>query len=220
MGKFKIDEWVYTYDEQGLVYKHQVRGNVGVFYILTGKSEPINTQYIFKTKKECLKAMKGAGIQKASLHMATVIKLENKIADLEAKLAESEKELNRYAELFGMKDKDFYVVEKSEYEKMKQGAKEIVAQLKQQLTNKEKEVEELKKGVYKVTLGTTPSNQIDFTENFYIIQNQTAIAELEKAKDKISYYLLKFDYFTPKQLTQVEKMIKAIDQQINDLRSK
>lgn len=93
MGKFKIDEWVYTYDEQGLVYKHQVRGNVGVFYALTGKSEPVNTQYVFKTKKECLKAMKDAGIQKASLHMATVIKLENKVADLEAKLKEMTKKL-------------------------------------------------------------------------------------------------------------------------------
>ena len=68
-------------------------------------------------------------------------KLQDKVADLEAKLAESEKELNRYAELFGMKDKDFYVVEKTEYEKMKQGAKDIVMQLKQQLAEKDIAIE-------------------------------------------------------------------------------
>jgi hypothetical protein len=67
---------------------------------------------------------------------------DQKIADLEAKLAEKDAELNRYAELFGMKDKDFYVVEKTEYEKMKQGAKEIVDNLKQQLAEYEDFMEE------------------------------------------------------------------------------
>ena len=43
------------------------------------------------------------------------------------------------------------------------------------------------KGVYKVTLGTTPSNQIDFTENFYVIQNQTVIDELEKVKKSLKH---------------------------------
>ena len=82
-------------------------------------------------------------------------KQSDKISDLEAKLAESEKSV-------------ISILENT--------------QLKQQLEEKEKEIEELKKGVYKVTLGTTPSNQIDFTENFYVIQNQTSIAELEKVK--------------------------------------
>lgn len=59
-----------------------------------------------------------------------------------------------------------------------------------------------------------------YSENYYTKKyvEQFAIAELEKAKDKISYYLLKFDYFTPKQLRQVDKMIKAIDQQISNLK--
>ncbi|MBR4004160.1 MAG: hypothetical protein IKI95_08990 [Clostridia bacterium] len=72
-------------------------------------------------------------------HIDFFIKLIKYVADLEAKLAESEKELNRYAELFGMKDKDFYVVEKTEYEKMKQCAKDIVMQLKQQIAEKEEQ---------------------------------------------------------------------------------
>lgn len=68
---------------------------------------------------------------------------EKQISDLEAKLAEKNDELNRYAELFGMKDKDFYAVEKTEYEKMKQGVKEIVDNLKQQLAEKDKQIKKL-----------------------------------------------------------------------------
>jgi hypothetical protein len=103
------------------------------------------------------------------------------ITDLEAKLAESEKlnegylslidnyiyqlnekdeELNRYAELFGMKNKDFYVVEKPEYEKMKQGAKEIVNELKQQLAEERKKVvqeikDKISDGLYQNSYGET-----------------------------------------------------------------
>lgn len=93
MSRFNIGDLVYTYDEQGLIYKNQVLGVVGGFYMLTGRPEPVNTQYVFRTKKECLQAMKKAGIEKKSLHMATVINLENKIADLEAKLSEKEVDL-------------------------------------------------------------------------------------------------------------------------------
>lgn len=40
--------------------------------------------------------------------------------------------------------KDFYIVEKTEYDKMKQGAKDIVKELKQQLAEKEKEIKKWK----------------------------------------------------------------------------
>ena len=106
-----------------------------------------------------------------------------------------------------------------------------INQLEHQLEDKEKEIEELKKGVYKVTLGTTPSNQIDFTENFYIIQNQTAIDKLEKVKELLKHkgfvlkvkppielptvksqeYLNQFNIF-------VEDFDRIFDQQIKELK--
>lgn len=52
------------------------------------------------------------------------------IEELQEQLKEKEQEIERYSELFGMKDKDYYVVEKEEYEKMKKGAKELINQAK------------------------------------------------------------------------------------------
>ncbi|MGN1200869.1 MAG: hypothetical protein ACI4R8_01205 [Candidatus Caccovivens sp.] len=57
-----------------------------------------------------------------------IFQQEELINSLNKQLKEKDEELNRYAELFEMKDKDFYVIEKAEYEKMKAGAKEIVKQ--------------------------------------------------------------------------------------------
>ena len=51
--------------------------------------------------------------------------IQLEIEQLKQQLAEKDAELNRYAELFGMKDKDFYVVEKNEYDKMVSGAKQF-----------------------------------------------------------------------------------------------
>lgn len=112
-------------------------------------------------------------------------KQEKTISDLEAKLAESEKELNRYAELFGMKDKDFYVVEKTEYEKMKQGAKDIVMQLKQQLAEKEKEIKNLVLAHFE-----NDANKPVLTTTEIINQDKIsfAVEQLEKAKEKILSY--------------------------------
>lgn len=94
-------------------------------------------------------------------------KIENLIvSDLEAKLAKGVEIINEWMQL--------------NFEKSVK-----INQLEHQIEDKEKEIEELKKGVYKVTLGTTESNQIDFTENFYVIQNQKAIEELEKARNEI-----------------------------------
>lgn len=136
MSRFNIGNLVYTYDEQGLIYKNQVLGVVGGFYMLTGRPEPVNTQYVFRTKKECLQAMKDAGIEKKSLQMATVIKLENKIADLEAKLAESEEKCNKqWLEI---------QAETHQIQMLEQDIKRIKKELKQQLAEKDKEIEVLK----------------------------------------------------------------------------
>lgn len=140
-------------------------------------------------------------------------KIENLIvADLEAKLAESENEIERLKS----KEKKIRLHTKRDWferccrledKSISLGLENI--DLKQQLENKEKEVEELKKGVYKVTLGTTPSNQIDFTENFYVIQNKTAIAELEKVVEFIKEYPHEPRYWD---------IASYIDQQIKSLK--
>ena len=107
---------------------------------------------------------------------------EKQIADLEAKLAESEKKVDEFHDKL-LDEIQNKVDREVELTNCLNNVVDERDQLKQQLAEKEKEIEELKKGVYKVTLGTTPSNQIDFTENFYVIQNQIAIDELEKVKE-------------------------------------
>jgi chromosome segregation ATPase len=108
--------------------------------------------------------------------------------DYKRKLAESKEQLIDMNEKSNKIKKESYYLKKqlAETDKLMQEYLSKCLSLEQQLTEKEKEIEELKKGVYKVTLGTTPSNQIDFTENFYVIQNQTTIEELEKVKEYIS----------------------------------
>ena len=153
--------------------------------------------------------------------------LMKKIADLEAKLAESEKKASKnYQEGYELylKLKQFYsrlgVEAYADDEIQDVAVKELnkllneKEQLKQQLAEKDKEIEEMKEGQKDICLRCGGLTHKQYEQS----QNQTAIAELEKAKNKISYYLLKFDYFTPKQLNQVNKMIKAIDQQIKSLK--
>lgn len=83
-------------------------------------------------------------------------------ADLEATLAEKERQYETLYKLFSeqheiidqnelgcfeevnrllKEQKDFYIVEKTEYDKMKQGAKDIVKELKQQLADKDLAIE-------------------------------------------------------------------------------
>lgn len=173
---------------------------------------------------------------------------KQKIKDLEAKLAESEKKTRTYAKEIVFLDKKLENLNKefelaqehnektveywqNEYSQLKQQCKECkhlnkkielniknklmneIQQLKQQLAEKENEIEELKKGVYKVTLGTTPSNQIDFTENFYVIQNQTAIAELEKLRNYLPNIALDIA-----DMVSYRYLKKQIDQQIKELK--
>lgn len=116
---------------------------------------------------------------------------KQKVDDLEAKLAEKEKLIEDSIDVHEIEEKNIY---KLRYELA--GANEEIARLRE-------ENEELKKGVYKVTLGTTPSNQINFTENFYVIQNQTAIAELEKVKE---YWLKHEDigYYIDQQIKKIK----------------
>ena len=148
--------------------------------------------------------------------------LMKQITYLEEKLAESEKESNaRYKawqeEICECDRLRVALAEKdAEVQSWKDGTMVVkLGKLEKQLAEKEKEIEELKKGVYKVTLGTTPSNQIDFTENFYVIQNQTAIAELEKVKE----FCQNSDGFNEHgQSIRVECVVDFIDCAIKDLK--
>ena len=105
--------------------------------------------------------------------------------------------------------------------------KDKIAELETKLAEKEKEVKELKKGVYKVTLGTTPSNQIDVTENFYVVQNQTVIEELEKVKRDVEELHRQFcqstEYRSNRHLVgrrfiEYYPLVALIDQQIKSLK--
>lgn len=62
-----------------------------------------------------------------------------KISDMQQENKQFKEELDRYSELFKMKNKDFYGIEKSEYEKLQKGTKEIIKQSQKQLAIRELE---------------------------------------------------------------------------------
>ena len=125
-------------------------------------------------------------------------------------LAEKNKELERYAELFGMKDKDFYVVEKLEYEKMKQGAKDIVDELKQQLAEKEKDLI-IKCRTIGVLVEKNEKNNQD--------KISFAVEQLEKVKEKINDCPIT-DYDTNKHFVKMYQRdaIRQLDNQIKAIK--
>ena len=95
---------------------------------------------------------------------------QSQIADLEAKLAESE---HRNEQLVDALNGKVFINYKLPMEN---------AQLKQQLAEKEKEIESLKH--VKVTIGTMETNQVDISSTTYIDQDKIsfAVEQLEKAK--------------------------------------
>ena len=116
--------------------------------------------------------------------------LMRKIADLEAKLAESEEQLNN-----------------SEQKCLICNKYQENAQLKQQLAEKEKEIETMKH--FKVTIGTMENNQVDISSTTYI--NQDKIELLERVKKEIVYPQLCFDYSLYLRVTSsIDTLIKEI----------
>lgn len=128
--------------------------------------------------------------------------LEKEFADLEAKLAEKERQYETLYKLFSeqheiidqnelgcleevnrllKEQKDFYIVEKVEYDKMKQGAKDIVKDIKQKLEEKEKEKDYYQDLYFKIV------EQFQQRVKYFSKQDQDkisfAIAELEKVKE-------------------------------------
>jgi len=67
MNKYKLCDWVYTYSENGLIFKHQIQYAFDREYKITGKPGLQKEETLFKLKREALAAMKAAGIEKSTL---------------------------------------------------------------------------------------------------------------------------------------------------------
>lgn len=97
-------------------------------------------------------------------YYATINEYEEEVKKLKQQLSEKERQYETLYKLFSeqheiidqnelgcfeevnrllKEQKDFYIVEKTEYDKMKQGAKDIVKELKEKLAEKDKEIERL-----------------------------------------------------------------------------
>lgn len=148
---------------------------------------------------------------------------ENKITELETKLAEKERQYETLYKLFSeqheiidqdelgcfeevnrllKEQKDFYIVEKTEYDKMKQGAKDIVKQLKHQLEEKKKKIKQLK-----LNLGMFKSVN-EFINNYGIDKAREVLLQTEKTKhqDKIEFAV-----------EQLEKMKERLIQNADEI---
>lgn len=125
--------------------------------------------------------------------------------------------------------KDFYIVEKTEYDKMKQGAKDIVKELKQQLAEKEKELKKIK------NLRATPKQlqrayqeRYKYKERCNELKNQHlkdkisfAVEQLEKVNGALTEAIFEVaanEFDTNKLCYLEEKFYEKIDQQINELK--
>ena len=120
--------------------------------------------------------------------MEEIYEKNKKIIDLEAKLAESEKKLDleKYAPVLCI------------FTGRSCGATRTIDQLKQQLAEKENELEKL-------------NAVADFYKSYYVSFHEKTIAELEKVKE---YYISNVQWTRHKGLSVLE----FIDQQINELK--
>lgn len=109
---------------------------------------------------------------------------DQQIADLEAKLAESEskrKILEEKVKWLSEENEECFV-DGQKYNELREQKDKEIQELKQQLAEKEKEIESLKH--FKVTIGTMETNQVDISSTTYTDQDKISFAleQLEKAK--------------------------------------
>lgn len=111
---------------------------------------------------------RNCGILRTSQQVNLYAEKDKQISDLEAKLAE--------------KDEQIWALENQ-----KLHAHNCLNQLKQQLAEKEKEIDELKR--FKVTIGTMENNQVDISSTTYTDQSKTefAIEKLKMVKEIIQF---------------------------------
>lgn len=121
--------------------------------------------------------------QKAVIEILGYLK---QLADLEAKLAESESiRKGANEEIKNLHKRINEIVERD---------KNIVTDLKQQLAEKEKEIEELKH--FKISIGTMKNNQVDISSTTYVDQDKISfcIDKLEKVKEWCENYKFSDEY--------------------------
>ena len=78
MNKYKLCDWVYTYGEDGLIYKHQIQYAFDKEYKITGRPGLIKEENLYKLKRDALAAMKAAGIEKSTLKKEFMKRVEVK----------------------------------------------------------------------------------------------------------------------------------------------
>ena len=135
---------------------------------------------------------------------------DRKIADLEAKLAESEKKA--YSRGHSQRNIANEIKLNALREDVANKEKRIV-ELKQQLAEKEKEIESYKH--FKITIGTMENNQVDISSTTYTDQDKISFAleQLEKTRKLIDELL---DNCGDKQY----KVWEVFDNQIKQLKEK
>ena len=133
-----------------------------------------------------------------------IIKDQSKqIADLEAKLAESEEKKESYR----LQNEQHHLQLLQFYSRLgveafgadiHEKALETLMIMKDQLAEKEKEIESLKH--FKVTIGTMETNQVDISSTTYIDQDKISFAleQLEKVRE-----------FCEKELKECDKLLKT-----------
>lgn len=194
MDKFKIGDKVNFVVERSLL-----SGVITKFYKNTYNEEECSIKTEIKTFPHIL-------LQRVS-KINDEDDLIKKIADLEAKLDETKKALNTISAKYEKKSKQIFEAIKRQEECS--DAYDLLSkeneQLKHQLAEKEKEIEELKKEIRDELV----DNDMAILE-LQQSQNQTAIEELEKVKE----FIIKNNEPT-KKMTNITRFI---NQQINDLR--
>lgn len=142
-------------------------------------------------------------------------------ADLEAKLAESEKKA--YSRGHSQRDIANEIKLNALREDVANKEKRIV-ELKQQLTEKEKEIESYKH--FKITIGTMENNQVDISSTTYTDQDKIsfAVEQLEKVKEFCNNPKNRVEYeYCPNAWTYAvdkDKLMLEIDNQIKQLKEK
>lgn len=231
-GKAEYDEDLYNYDGKILcrycIVSRVCEGLIPCEYVGTcnDKTFPNKIEQIYQLKQQL--AEKDKEIKSLIVDYEKRISQEQDLmSNMEHRLAEKQNtinEINRefvqavhdWKTLCAEKDKEIaHLKEKDNYHLRYElaGADETIANLKKQLEEKDKEIEELK---LKLDIRAMNLQNIN-TERMEAVRNQTqlAIAELEKVKDWLN------EPFDEDGCFKIGgDLIDFIDQQINDLRGK
>ena len=131
---------------------------------------------------------------------------DRKIADLEAKLAESEKKA--YSRGHSQRDIANEIKLNALREDVANKEKRIV-ELKKQLAEKDKEIESYKH--FKITIGTMENNQVDISSTTYTDQDKISFAVEQLEQLKVELHIIHTNGY-------LKAIDEEIDNQIEELR--